>query len=782
MLFFSALAGFVLAIFAPAIHKITKDYTGDYTGWLLALLPATIFGYFLSQLGAIAAGNVLTASYAWIPGLGINLSFYVDGLSVLMLLLISGIGALILIYAGGYLHGHPQLGRFYSYILMFMASMLGVVSADNILALFIFWELTSISSYLLIGFNHESETSRKSALQALLVTGGGGLALLAGFLLLGQIGGSYEFSVLQGKAIAVQSHDLYVPVLLLVLFGAFTKSAQTPFHFWLPGAMAAPTPVSAYLHSATMVKAGIFLLARLNPVLGNSPEWHYYVTLAGAATMVTGALLALPQTDLKRLLAYSTVSALGALVLLLGLSTELATKAAMVFLLVHSLYKGALFMVAGAIDHETGTRDVTALGGLIKVMPITAVAAALAALSMSGFPPLLGFIGKELLYEAKMQAPHAAFLITSAGLIANVANVTIAIIVGIAPFWDEKRITPKNPHEAPISLWLGPIALAASGLLFGLFPGILGNILISPAVSAVQAEHTVLKLKLWHGINPVFMLSVFTVVCGIGVYFGRHIVRYIGTQVRFLARVGPTKIYDGLLYVLVRVADWQTRLLQHGYQRFYIMTILLTSIGLIGYTMLRAGESQIYRPVGLSDIQFYEVVLGLVILATGLAGIRSRSRLGAVISLGVVGYGIALVYVLFGAPDLAITQILVETLTVILFVFVLYRLPRFTNFSTLSIRWRDALIALTVGGLVTALVLKAVNVQFNQPISDYFAQNSLTEAYGRNVVNVILVDFRALDTLGEITVLSIAAVGVYALLRLKSEDSSKKRESTKEGA
>jgi multicomponent Na+:H+ antiporter subunit A len=751
---------FVAAVLAPFLHR----FLGRRTGWCLALLPAALFVLFLSKFRHFESGEVLRFTYSWVPSLGLDLSFYADGLSYLFILLITGIGAAVLIFGGGYLKGHPLQGRFYGFLLMFMGSMLGLVSADNLLLLFIFWELTSVSSYLLIGFKHEDSEARQSAWRALLITGGGGLALLAGILLMGGITGSYSFSQLLTQAGTIQDHPLYLPVLLLVLGGVVTKSAQVPFHFWLPGAMSAPTPVSAYLHSATMVKAGIFLLARLNPVLGGTAEWHYLVTLMGALTMLIGALMALPQTDLKRFLAYSTVSALGTIVMLLGLSTSLATKAAMVFLLVHSLYKASLFMVAGAVDHETGTRDVLSLGGLARVMPITSVAAGLAALSMSGFPPLLGFISKELLYEAKIQAPDVSPFLLGVGVLANMVNVAVAIKVGIRPFWGRPGKACCDAHEAPFALWIGPMVFAATGLLFGLFPD-LATPLLTPAVGAVKAEEVDFALKLWHGINPVFMLSVATVLGGVVLFRLRNHIRRLGEWLRRFSAVNPSRLYDAGLDLLLALARWQTRFFQHGLLRRYILVFVFIFGGLLLYSLLQLQEGSIRWD--FSGIHLLDVALAGVILAATLTVTRARSRMTAVVALGVVGYGIALIQVMYSAPDLAITQILVETLTVILFVFLFYRMPRFKNFSTPLRKARDAFIALFCGGVVTLLVLKAVSLQIETPISRYFADESYVSAFGRNVVNVILVDFRALDTLGEILVLSLAAMGVVALLKLK---------------
>jgi multicomponent Na+:H+ antiporter subunit A len=575
-----------------------------------------------------------------------------------------------------------------------------------------------------------------------------------------------EISELLGRGEAVEAHRLYGPILLLILLGAFTKSAQFPFHFWLPRAMEAPTPVSAYLHSATMVKAGIYLLARLTPVLGGTEAWHFAVTSAGAATMLLGSVLAFLETDLKRILAYSTVAALGILTLLLGLDTVEAVKAAMVFLVVHSLYKGALFLVAGTLDHEAGTRNVDELGGLAGAMPVTAVAAGLAALSMAGLPPMLGFISKELVYEATLQAPRVAELITGAGVLANIVLVAVAGLAGLRPFFGERRKTLLVAHEAPASLWLGPVILAGLGFLAGLAPDRTATF-VAPAVAAIRAETTEISLALWHGLNPMLVLSGLTLAGGVALYLSRApVVRATARRER-LAKWGPEGAYELGLDGLNALARGQTRILQSGYLRYYLLGIIGTTIGLVTYALWRSG-----LPASLpwqSRAEFLEVaVVGLILLAA-LAAVRSGSRLAAVAALGVVGYGVALLYVIFGAPDLAMTQLSIETLTVILLVLVLYHLPRFAAQSSRGARTRDTVVAVAVGGLMATLVWLAGAVQFQPPISPYFADKSVPEAHGRNVVNVILVDFRALDTLGEITVLALAGLGVYALLKGRIE-------------
>lgn len=758
------LSGFVVAPAAPWLYRFVRRASG----WMLALLPVALTVYFGSHIAQIAAGETLRESYAWAPALGVELSFYLDGLSLLFALLISGIGALVFVYAGGYLAGHRHLGRFYAFLLMFMASMLGVVLADNLLTLYVFWELTSIASFLLIGFEHEREQSRKAAWQALLVTSGGGLAMLAGLLLLGQIGGTMEISGLVNEGDSIRQHALYLPMLLLILVGAFTKSAQFPFHFWLPSAMEAPTPVSAYLHSATMVKAGVYLLARLSPAIGGTEAWWYCVATIGTATMLCGGYLALNGADLKRILAYSTVSALGALVMLLGVGTPHAVQAAVVFLLAHALYKGALFLIAGAVDHETGTRDADQLGGLWRAMPITAAAAVLAGLSLAGIAPLFGFVGKEMLLEAALES-RAGWFQALLAVLAGAAFVAVACIVSLGVFFRNGRATPKHPHEAPLSLWLGPLLLAALGLAFGLNLSWVESVL-SPAASSIlgaREPQASLKLSLWHGLTPALALSACSVLLGLATYAAWTRLRSAGRRLDFVMRHGPAWWYDLALDGLNRLASAQTRLLQSGYLRFYIIAVLVTTIVLTGSAILTSVELS-WRFAGTS-VRFYEAVLAGLMFIAALAAVRAHTRLAAIAAVGVVGYSVALVFILFGAPDLAMTQFAIETLTVILFVLVLYRLPRFAVFSSPWQRVRDAAIALAAGAVVTALVLMALDQPAQHRVSDYYAEHSVTEAHGRNIVNVILVDFRALDTLGEITVLAVAAIGVYGLLKLRPD-------------
>ncbi len=792
----SLLATFTLALFAPFLYRLL----GRATGWVLALCPFTLVAFFAQHL-PISPGARFITSWPWVPSLGVDLSFALDGLSLTFVLLVSGIGGLVLIYSGAYLGEQAGGGRFFAYLLLFMGAMLGLVLSDNVITLFVFWELTSISSYLLIGFHHHTETSRASALKALLVTGAGGLLLLAGLLLMmlaaAQLGLPFEKT---GRISAMfslnfQQHPLYLPILVLLLLGAFTKSAQVPFHFWLPAAMAAPTPVSAYLHSATMVKAGVYILARFHPILGGTIQWETLMIGVGVMTMLAGAIMAMGQRDLKRILAYSTISVLGILTTLLGVGTVLAVEAAVVFLVAHAFYKAALFMVAGNIDHETGTRDVTQLGGLRSLMPVTAITGILASLSKAGSPPMFGFIGKEALYTAKLDIETIGLWLIIGAVIANVLLVAMSLVVAIWPFFGSLRETPKSPHEAPISMLLGPVILAGLGMFVGIIPGAFDQIMGSAMATAILGFPVEMKLKLWHGFSPasvyVMVLSGVTLATGFVLFkklrpwFTHTLelacrlepwgpgIRRAWQEGRLLHELtcrleplGPTRAYERLLAGITRSAQGITRLIQSGYLRRYILIIMLAAVGLVSYPLLHSIQPQLSENAW--QIRPHEAVVALLTLADAIATVRARYRLTGVAALGVTGLGMALIFVIFGAPDLAITQVMVETLTVILFVLVFYHLPPFIPRSTRRQRFRDLAISIAAGLVMALVVLATASIHLEPVLTDFFSRQSLAAAYGRNIVNVILVDFRALDTLGEITVLAVAGFGVYALLRLKA--------------
>ncbi len=759
------LAGLLMVAAGALLWPWVAGRNAVWAGCLAAVVPAGLFVWLLAQAGDVTAGDLPEWSGEWVPQLGVSLGFRLDGPGLLLSMLISGIGALILIYGGGYLKGSVQAAPFFAFVQLFMLAMLGVACADHLLTLFVFWELTSLASYFLIGLSHGDSAARKSALRALLVTGTGGLALLAGILLLGQAGGTYSLAELQERGDAIREHPFYTAIFVLVALGAFTKSAQVPFHFWLPDAMAAPTPVSAYLHSATMVKAGVFLLAQLQPVLGGTVLWHDALTWFGAATMFLGAVLALAQTDLKRLLAYSTMSALGTLVMLLGIGTDLAVKAAMVFLVVHALYKAPLFMIAGVVDKAAGTRNVTLLRGLGRRLPLVALAAALAAFSMSGLPPFIGFIGKELLYEAQIHAGNGALFVTCLGFLANAINVAVALKVGVSPFRRRGEVPEINPKARHWSLLFGPMLLAVAGALIGLFPGLLGEMVVSAAVRDVTGEAVRVKLKLWHGFNLLLLLSAVTVAVGVLLYAFRDRVRDSLGAVLDKLPARASGAFDGGLARFVGAAGGITRFFQHGNLRIYVAVMLVCLSALLTAALASAGWAGMPQN---GPVRFVPAGVAALTAVAGVVAIRSRSTVMAVLAMGGVGYGVALLFAFFGAPDLALTQVLVETLTLVLFALVMRRLPplRADPCSSRRRRTTDLAIAVATGTALTLALLAVRGAPAPEAgrVSAEMAARSLPEAHGRNVVNVILVDFRALDTMGEICVLAIAGLGVAGLL------------------
>jgi multicomponent Na+:H+ antiporter subunit A len=750
---------FVCALLAPWIHRKIPSYAGA----ALALVPAVFFAWLIRQLPEVLHGHPVEQSFFWVEGIGLEFALRLDGLSMLFALLISGIGTLILIYTQGYFKGHPQQGRFLMYIIAFMASMLGVVLADQLLLVFIFWELTSFTSYLLIGFNHENADARTAALQAMLVTVLGGLFLLAGIILLAQTTGTWRISEIMKHSAELKAHANYLPILILVCIGAFTKSAQFPFHFWLPNAMQAPTPASAYLHSSTMVKAGIYLLARLHPALGGTPEWFGILTTVGLVTFLVGAIMALGQHVLKRLLAYTTVSALGAMVMLLGIGTSYTIKTLTTFILAHAFYKATLFMIAGGITHETGGEtSVDKLGGLRKAMPFSFACALLAGLSMGGVPPFFGFVAKETWLHSLGDHP----LLIAATVVGGSAYMLVGLAVGWKPFIGKKP-DALHAHEIPLSMRIGPGVLGLGCLVLSFICGPVGHAVVDPAASAIAAEHLESHLHLWAGFNPYLLISLVTLAVGVGLYCARPILLKAARRLSSVARIGPDAAYRGLLSGVLKFAAWQTRNLQTGSLRHYIRIIVLTATALVMTAFFRAGGFQ--RLEGISPLTVRISLIGLLMILATFATVHSKSRLRSILSMGVVGFSMAILYTFFGAPDLAMTQLVIETLTVILMALAFYHLPTFKHNSTLKTRGIDLAVAIGFGVTITLLVLAALAVQSQTPVSDYYLDHSYKDAHGRNVVNVILVDFRALDTLGEITVLTIAALGGTALLKLRNK-------------
>ena len=763
MLLFSA----ILVIFAGALLAPVVSRRGMGAGALFIAVPPLVAFVLLAGVWATTGYGTdpFRVSWEWFPALGVSFDLRLDGLSALMALLVTGIGFLVSVYSAGYMKGHTQYGRFGLFLLLFMGSMVGLVLSDDLILLFVFWELTSVTSYLLIGFNHEEEGARKNALQALLVTGFGAVAMLAGFVLIGMETGTYLVSELGEYSSILTGSPFYPAIVTLVLLGAFTKSAQVPFHFWLPNAMVAPTPVSTFLHSATMVKAGVFLLAVLTPALGGTLLWNGLLIGFGGATFLTAVVLGLFQPDLKKILAYTTLGVLGLLTMLLGVGTELAFEAMVLFLLGHALYKACLFMTSGAIDHEAGTRDVTILRGLRRAMPVTMLAAVLAALSMSGFPPFLGFIGKEYVYKAGLAATGLPMVALPVAFVGNFIMMALALKAGVSPFFGKPAENlPKHPHEAPWSMWIGPLLLGILGLAFGLFPGFVSHVIIGAATSTIAGESLDLHVKLWHGLNVALFISGVTLAAGIFLYSGRHFFwRRHEAFNSFWRPRGAEAVYDYLFEGIIRFAKWQTRMLQSGYLHRYVFIILSTAVALLVWGFVAFGRwPEGIRLPDRPDLLVSGIVALMMIAA--VAAVLTTNRITALVNLGIVGFGMALLFVYFGAPDLAITQLLVETLTVVLLMLAIYRLPKMWLLSNRRTRLRDAAIAGIFGVLVAALVVMTAVVQVAPPISEGLVEMSYPLAHGRNIVNVILVDFRAVDTLGEITVLAVAALGVAAIV------------------
>jgi len=754
---------FLAALFAPAVIS-RLGHTGS---WLLALAPLLSFIHFLTFLPEIAAGGVVTGGYAWVPSLNLSFSWFLDGLSLTFALLITGIGTLIVLYSGGYMKGHPQQGRFLCFILLFMGAMLGLVVSDSFLMLFVYWELTSITSFLLIGFDHEREAARRSALQALVVTGLGGLSLLAGLIFLWNMTGVTQLSLLVNVDDTLRNSPFYLAALLLLLGGAFTKSAQFPFHFWLPNAMEAPTPVSAYLHSATMVKAGVYLLMRLNPVMGATPAWEILLPFFGGITLIAGTLLAIRQSDLKLMLAYTTMASLGLLVMLTGFDTPHAVEAAVLYLVAHSLFKGALFMVAGLVDHEAGTRDVTKLGGLRSAMPITFAAALLAALSMGGLPLFLGFLAKEEIYYALANGDLRSILFTIVAIVGNGLMFAIAFAVALKPFLGPHVETPKNAHEGPPLMWIGPALLAVLGLLGGVFSGMAHRFVSTPMASAVAGEPRLVEISTIPHLGMPLLLSVVTVAFGVLVYM--QLDRARAMMVRLLAAIGsgPDRGFDHVVSGLVRLSVAVTRIVQPGRLEIYItVTFILLALTLLVPPFIYGEWPDM--PTWPEEVYFHEwVIFALALIGLG-AVLRASDRLTAIVSLGIQGFAVAVIFLLFGAADLAFTQFMVETLSVVILALAMTRLrlsPR--DHRPPRQLLIDATIAISCGLGFTLLLMKTTQLPFNLELTEFFNTYSKVIAHGANVVNVILVDFRGTDTLGEIGVVMITGLAVLALIRVR---------------
>ena len=752
-----------LGIFLPLLaERLGRSACAAAAG----VAPLTALVLLLSQQSAVFSGELLKVKLEWLPALGLNLSLRLDGLGFLFALLILGIGLLVILYARYYLSKKEPMGRFFAFLLLFMGAMLGVVLSENLLLMLMFWELTSLSSFLLIGFWGARSDARKGARMALAVTGGGGLALFAGILLIGHIAGSFELSQVLAAGYAIRAHELYPLALILVLLGVFTKSAQFPFHFWLPHAMAAPTPVSAYLHSATMVKAGVFLLARLYPALAGSEWWFYLVSITGLVTLLVGAGMALFQHDLKGLLAYSTISHLGLITLLFGLDTRLAAVAAVFHIINHATFKASLFMAAGIIDHETGSRDMRRINGMWKYMPHTAVLAMVAASAMAGVPLLNGFLSKEMFFtETLNQHLLGSFnwVIPAAATLAGVFSVAYSLRFIHDVFFNGEPVDLPHypPHEPPRYMKVPVEILVFLCLLVGIIPAYTVAPLLAAAASAtLGGDVPSYSLAIWHGFNLPLLMSFIALFGGILVYvFRQPLFRWYAG----LPSVDAKLIFERGIQLLVKVCSGFTQWLENASLQRYLA--LLLAAALLVVTQGLSSLPQISGPVAMTEIDGITALgLGIMAFAALVTVVFHRQRLVSLLMLSVVGLMVALAFARYSAPDLALTQLSVEVVTIILLMLALFFLPAQTRIESSSLRGlRDFTLAVGSGVMVAMLVFAVLTRPYDS-ISAFFLENSVPGGGGTNVVNVILVDFRGFDTLGEVTVLAIAAVGIFALL------------------
>ncbi|WP_342599346.1 Na+/H+ antiporter subunit A [Psychrobacillus sp. FSL H8-0483] len=789
---FAIIIPFIIAALVPLIYRRFKFF---HIGWFVMLVPITLFIILARLIPSIASGKTFVHTYKWIPALDINFTTYLDGLSMILGLLITGVGSLVILYSIFYLSTKESLQHFYCYLLLFMGAMLGVVFSDNLMVLYVFWELTSVSSFLLIAFWHHRKGSRQGAQKAMLITVSGGIAMLVGFIMLHMITGSFSIREIVATIGNFTEHSLFIPAMILVLLGAFTKSAQFPFHIWLPDAMEAPTPVSAYLHSATMVKAGIYLVARFTPVFGGDQIWFWTVSGVGMITLFWGSFNAVRQTDLKALLAYSTVSQLGLIMSLLGLGSialqfgysnnsilyTQATFAALFHLINHSTFKGALFMVVGIVDHELGTRDIRRLGGLMAFMPFTFTVAVIGSLSMAGLPPFNGFLSKEMFFTATVQIMKAdVFSVQSIGIIfpvvAWVASVFTFVYCMIIIF--KTFLGPAQPekldkpiHEAPIGMLIAPMILAAFVVGIFFFPNLLGAYILQPAMASIyptfgNPANLTPSISAWHGLNIELLMTVGVILIGF-ILFNllkkwKPIYGLLSSKYTFNA------YYNNLL----SFAEKQSTIVTNGYMtgllRDYLVYIYAFFILTVGGFFFYSGAFS-FDPSTNASIRVYEVILVGVMAIAGVAMLFAKSRMTATLLNGVLGYSIAVFFVIFRAPDLALTQLVVESVTTALFLLAFSHLPDWKKEKvSTKTKMTNAVVSVGVGLVVVLVALSVLNYDQFDSISVYF-EDAYKLAGGANIVNAILGDFRGFDTMLEVVVLFIAGLGVYTMIKLRAK-------------
>ncbi|TWI38096.1 monovalent cation/H+ antiporter subunit A [Paracoccus sulfuroxidans] len=764
---------------SAAIAATLPEDARNAEAWLAGL--TMLGGVFLLVIlyPSIQDDGIVTRPVHWVSSIGLDLNFRIDGFAWLMMTLVMGIGLLVVIYARYYMSPDDPVPRFYACLLAFAGAMAGLVLSGNVIQMVVFWELTSLISFLLIGYWYRQQLARDGARMALIITASGGLCLMVAVILMGQIAGSYELDAIIAAAPRIVTHPLYVPILLLFLIGAFTKSAQFPFHFWLPNAMAAPTPVSAYLHSATMVKAGVFILIRFQPVLGGTNEWFQIVAGTGLLTLFLGAFIALFRHDLKGLLAYSTISHLGLITALIGIGSPAAMVAAIFHIVNHAVFKASLFMAAGIIDHETGTRDMRRLSGLAKFMPITATLAIIASAAMAGVPLLNGFLSKEMFFEATYVWNNGTFLDNAAPYIAVAASAfsaaySLRFILAVF-FGPPSRDLPRTPHEPPVLMRLPVALLVIACIAVGVFPQeTLGVVLQTASESILGSKTPEISIKIWHGVNPALIMSIIAMTLGTLIYLSRRTYIDTGEEGPALTRrFSFARGFDELMNLLSTKLPRQALRLTsaHGLQAQLRALVLLALAG-AWYAVINL-EWHIPRPtIGQSEVVFALLWLVGGACAIGAAWQAKYHRFAALILMGGAGLVTCATFVWLSAPDLAVTQLLVEIVTTVLLLLGLRWLPKRNEeipgddaLPARIRRGRDLLIAVACGGGMAAIAAAVLLTTPGVSVGDWFLRNSYVEGGGTNVVNVILVDFRAFDTFGEITVLAVVALTVYALLR-----------------
>lgn len=789
--FFAILLPIVCAALIPLLYRRLRRVA--HLGWFVLSVPFILFLLLARYIPQIAEGKTFMHTYEWIPSFNINFTTYLDGLSMIFGLLITGVGSLVILYSIFYLSTKESLHHFYCYLLLFMGAMLGVVFSDNLMVLYTFWELTSVSSFLLIAFWHHRKASRAGARKAMTITVFGGLSMLAGFLMLYVASGTFSIREIVANVGVIRDHPLFSPALILILIGAFTKSAQFPFHIWLPDAMEAPTPVSAYLHSATMVKAGIYLVARFSPVFGGEAVWFWLVSVIGLLTLFWGSFNAVRQTDLKALLAFSTISQLGLIMSLFGLGsvghyygyapdTVLYTQAsfaALFHLINHSTFKGALFMMVGIVDHEAGTRDIRRLGGLMAIMPITFTIAVIGGFSMAGLPPFNGFLSKEMFFAAVLAIRNVeAFSIADLGLlfpivawVASIFTFVYCMILISRTFFGKLRLDKldKKPHEAPLGMLFSPIILCIFVVGIFFFPNVLGHYILEPAMASVyptfpSTSELTPHIHAWHGINAELLMTIGVMI--IGVILFKTLKSWKPLYRIFPQRYTFNMYYNRMIEFSENSSAKLTNRYMTGNLTHYFVYIYVFFVALIaGYFIW--SDASAFNFAKDSTIESYELILVFVMMFAAVWIIFAKGRVTAMLLNGVLGYSIAFFFVIFRAPDLALTQLVVESVTTALFLLCFKYLPDLMpEASRKKKQWSKAILSIFVGATVTLIGLAVVHFDRFKPVATYF-NDSYKLAGGSNIVNTILGDFRAFDTMLEVVVLLIAGLGVYTLTKLK---------------